>query len=520
MTHFPKPPEATDCGLIQEPTAPEDLLTSYLHDEKIDIDDLALAVSELMYDHQETGSMKNLNEILKNLHGDPSLPTALDEIGINIAQCAAQLPSPSADVLYTFEDLVQYSSISTINELATSWFYLSKPRSLVLALTDDVIATAIAKELEDYRQLDEMDMNTIHQLKTVMDALTQTPQAIMSFKFAETNLKIQDAEDPQPYSIDAILRRVITEYAAKPNAALLPFSLRQVAAPTSVMFIRLDLLALENPIKLARVIPELTHQVNEAVIQLNVDQIKALGTFEEESDPGDADMSAYYGTYQRGSRILETTPSPAQIAADVAKIHRRLPAHDSSKEQRRVTYRTFARSNRREPDNADRRGKSVKKRKRADIHLYIDSSGSISADQAHSSILTAAQLANSLKVSLFITFFSDALSPTYRIETRGKTPAKLVAEIDQLVRPSGGTHFHNVYNYINKDAIRSAQFSIMLTDFGCALPGGRIEHPARLYYAPISGDYRGIYNHYMEKFEPSIKDSFPEIRSHLLGMTI
>lgn len=520
MTHFPNPPEAADCGLIQEPTAPEDLLTCYLHDEKIEMDDLALALSELMCDHQETGSMKNLNEILKNLHGDPSLPTSLDEIGINVAQCTAALPSPSADVLYTFEDLAQYSSIKTINELATSWFYLSKPRALVLALTDDVIVNALAKELASYCELDDMDLDTVYQLNTVITALTQTPQAITAFKFAETNLKIQGADDPQPYSIDAIFRRVISEYANEPNAALLPFSLRQMASPTSVMFVRLDLLILESPVKLARVIPELTHQVNEAVVQLNADQIKALGTIEEDSEPGSADMSAYYATYQRGSRILETAPTPAQIAADVAKIHRRLPAHDSSKEKRRVTYRTFARSNRREPDNADRRGKSVKKRKRADIHLYIDSSGSISADQSHSSILTAAQLAESLKVNLFITFFSDVLSPTYRIETRGKTPAKLFEMIDELVRPSGGTHFHNVYNYINKDATRSAQFSIMLTDFGCSLPDGRIEHPARLYYAPISGDYQTSYNHYMESFEPSIKDSFPEIRSHLLGMVI
>lgn len=163
----------------------------------------------------------------------------------------------------------------------------------------------------------------------------------------------------------------------------------------------------------------------------------------------------------------------------------------------KVKKPTFMRANRRDPNNINAMGKFNTNKYRPDIHIYIDTSGSISEAQYRDAVMNIILLAKRISANLFITSFADYVTQTYQLQTKGLSVQQIYANFMRIPKTTGGTNFENVWSKIdaidkiNTKAGRSYQLNFMITDFEYSLSRNKrfSQHHASVkntYYLPIS----------------------------------
>lgn len=163
----------------------------------------------------------------------------------------------------------------------------------------------------------------------------------------------------------------------------------------------------------------------------------------------------------------------------------------------KVKKPTFMRANRRDPNNINAMGKFNTNKYRPDIHIYIDTSGSISEAQYRDAVMNIILLAKRISANLFITSFADYVTQTYQLQTKGLSVQQIYANFMRIPKTTGGTNFENVWSKIdaidkiNTKAGRSYQLNFMITDFEYSLSRNKRfsqQHASvkNTYYLPIS----------------------------------
>ena len=177
---------------------------------------------------------------------------------------------------------------------------------------------------------------------------------------------------------------------------------------------------------------------------------------------------------------------------------------------------TFAKPNRRDPDDFNKMGKLMATKYKPDIHLYIDTSGSISERNYQDAVKACIKMAKKMNVNLYFNSFSSVLSQCTKLHTKDKTLAQIYSEFAKVPKVTGGTSFDLVWRYINESKKRQKELSILMTDFEWYAPNKYIKHPDNLYYIPVSNtDWKSIV-HYAESFVRSMKHIDPECRYKIL----
>ena len=147
---------------------------------------------------------------------------------------------------------------------------------------------------------------------------------------------------------------------------------------------------------------------------------------------------------------------------------------------------TFQKPNRRDPDDFNKQGKSVSTKYLPDVHLYIDTSGSISEDNYKDAVLACIYMAKKLNINIYFNSFSDNISQCSLLHTRDKTVKQLYATFQKVQKVTGGTDFDMVWDYINLSKKRRRELSIMITDFEYTPRNRQVTHPKNLYYVPCA----------------------------------
>ncbi|MBD5584452.1 MAG: VWA domain-containing protein, partial [Clostridia bacterium] len=151
-----------------------------------------------------------------------------------------------------------------------------------------------------------------------------------------------------------------------------------------------------------------------------------------------------------------------------------------------------------------------------DIHLYIDTSGSVSEEDYQMAVKACIRMARKLGVNMYFNSFSHILSQCTKLSLAGKTPQQIYAAFQKVPKVTGGTEYSQVWNYINASKKRSRELSLMITDFEYTAPSYVIKHPENLYYLPHSTvDWSRILRE-ADDFVKSCEHNDPAIRSHLL----
>lgn len=219
-------------------------------------------------------------------------------------------------------------------------------------------------------------------------------------------------------------------------------------------------------------------------------------------------------------RFRARPPRRIELAAALRRVLARMDKVARSQNLQRQPRISFARPSRRNPDDFNRPGRSTTSVYRPDIHVYIDTSGSISEDNYRESVQMLIHIAKRLNVNLYFNSFSDSLSTEVMLRVKDRSLRQIWNEFRRIPKVTGGTEYQQVWNYINASAARRRRLSLMITDFEWSPPATRQDHPPNLYYAPCSAmDWQHLTD-LARKFTARMRHIEPGIAQRLLGMIV
>lgn len=190
-------------------------------------------------------------------------------------------------------------------------------------------------------------------------------------------------------------------------------------------------------------------------------------------------------------------------AAQMLSMMKRVVESQVTKQVTQNTYKShktsFMRPNRRKPDDINLPGKLTTTMYRPDIHIYLDTSGSISESQYRDAVTNLIMLTKRLNCNLYVTSFSHYVSQTTLLKTKDRSTTQIYKQFQTIPKVTGGTDFEQVWHKIdmidefNKKNNYSHQINFMVTDFGYRLSRGHrwSQHQASVkntYYVPMSMD--------------------------------
>ena len=330
----------------------------------------------------------------------------------------------------------------------------------------------------------------------------------------------------EPYSFARILTSAILGYSAKCDPkefGVLPCSYRGLLCPQTVTFMNLQIHTLANAESIysrwrcvkAESVRQPAVLDSEAVEQLDSadEAIESL----EKTAQDNIQKIHNPDAFKRSSKFDSFDGKPKDYKQILTRILKKMSRVSRSQNVIKKEIRTFARASRRFPDDYNRKGVRKRNEYLPDIHLYVDTSGSISFEDYCSSVLTCIQIAKAFNVDIYFNSFSTVLSEEFCFDIK-KSFQALKRDFESITPVTGGTSFDIVWKYILSSPKRKKELSIMITDFGYTARNISDEHPENLYYIPChTGNHvEGYITMWAEEFAQSMLPICPRIDSKIL----
>lgn len=301
----------------------------------------------------------------------------------------------------------------------------------------------------------------------------------------------------------------------------LPFDLQELYAPRTVTFVNIETHARANVKKIQDEWELINNALKEPIQILSKRQITKLGSTQRAVAAAQQKIQAMKIGQNKAYMALNrkfssTRPPVTSFIKKVKKCIAKMESVANSRNTYSIQGRTYMRANRRDPTNINLMGRTTKTHYRPDIHLYIDTSGSISEDQYQDAVKSCIVLAKKLDVDLYFNSFSHVLSETTLLKVKSKSVKQIYAQFQKTPKVTGGTIFAQVWDYITSDQKRKKEFSLMITDFGDTAPSRYMEHPSNLYYTACSQVAWDNILRYVKNFCDSATHLDPAIRTKLL----
>lgn len=122
---------------------------------------------------------------------------------------------------------------------------------------------------------------------------------------------------------------------------------------------------------------------------------------------------------------------------------------------------SYKRASRRHPDDINAIGHLIKIKYKPDIHIYVDTSGSISHQMYQDSLTMIAKVTKKMNVKLTISSFADRVTKPVTFTTH------YLSNLKKLPVITGGTDFEAVWDDIDKRN-NSNELNFIITDYGYA----------------------------------------------------
>lgn len=316
----------------------------------------------------------------------------------------------------------------------------------------------------------------------------------------------QNAGERDPLSFSRILTYIIAhaEQTFQPGEVTVqPLNLFQMYLPENIIVLNLENYAHATAADIKRdwdtIDKALTAKKN-----LNFLSNKKLMTIQSVAKSmGSAQVSSTMASAGKpAERLAQTKFSGKPIPAKYTiKFMASVIKSQITSKQTQNTYTaqksTFNRPNRRQPDNIDLPGKLKTTMYRPDIHIYLDTSGSISESHYQDAIMNLIKLTQKIDCNLYFTSFSHHISQTTLLKTKGVSLKEAYRLFQNVPKVTGMTDFEKVWQKIdildaeNRKNGRSHQINFVITDFGYSLSNGfKWSHEQaslrHTYYVPIS----------------------------------
>ena len=187
-------------------------------------------------------------------------------------------------------------------------------------------------------------------------------------------------------------------------------------------------------------------------------------------------------------------------AKKVMSIEKKMHDVFISKNIKITTAESYQRPNRRDNDNPDLAGTVQIEGFYPDIHVYVDTSGSISTEDYINSISMIANIVKKLDCDLYFNSFTTDISQETIITCRNKSIDQIKKEVEKIPKISGGTSIDQVWSYINATKKNRQQLSILISDFEVGVPN-HIKHPKNLWYIPTKNAMKSEIEYFMNALQ-------------------
>lgn len=471
----------------------------------------------------ETLARDLLSKTVLNFSNQLSIPVRL-----MYAQMAAErekMPAPSPTLFYTANSDVipsckSYLAGSASSDLVfASFAYTYKPQVLAFGFLNE-------QEFEGFKQFFSRTYATPLSNKLSSEANGKCRDfALEKLNGLTDNLRLRyDNNDEQdPYSFSRLLILALYQYVnlSANQSFAMPFDLGENYNPKSLIFINID----RHAHATTKEVNSAWHEINESTHnplkmisnkRLNhLQSIKRINhIIQKKVDSHNKKVGTYKATYRPFS---DSKPSPKRTLSNILLILKYMSDVNQSDNIYKTVKHTFNRPNRRHPDNPDLQGKITSTHYKPDIHIYLDTSGSISQENYSAGIKLCIALAKKLDVNLYFNSFSHYLSQTYKLPLKGRSLDQIYTYFDKAIpKVTGGTDFSNVWRYINRSSKRKRELSLLITDFGDSAPSYDFVHPKNLFYLPIDTTNFSSVKHLAERFLDSMIACGHNIRPQIL----
>lgn len=461
---------------------------------------------------------------------------------IFVTQAAAQqkLPPPSPGVIYSAGSDVRPAARDLLGQqgqIDESLFFASlahtfSPETLGFwfqtADAYDEFLVWVDQQVQVFASVLSADTQRLfQQLQTT--SLKQLTESLI--------LRKADDEENEEYSFARILIHLLMQYqqhqqhqvaqGALPQRTMgvMPFSVPELFLPKTVVFANVEIHARATPRKITREWELINASIASPVKMIsnkNLAKLTALprAVAKAQSAAANAQSNKTAQTGRSGKvSFRKKQPSNVDIAKGVQQRLARMKKVNMSQNAMRVVTSSFARANRRRPDDPNVPGKSVSKKYLPDIHIYLDCSGSISEENYQDAVLMLIKFAKKINVNLYFNSYSHVMSQTVLLKTENKSVGQIWKQFRNIPKVSGGTDYAQIWRYINESPQRMRRLSINITDFEWYPSSDHHRHPPNLHYAPISNTDWDTMKFYAENFGRSMQRIDPTIHTKLIGMT-
>lgn len=314
----------------------------------------------------------------------------------------------------------------------------------------------------------------------------------------------------------------------------LPLNIQGILNPIGFAFINIEALANSDQLSYQHELKQL-QSVSNNLRRFKISKLSKIKNANNYSNSAPHYQKQYKKTMdgialrkQRG--FHKTLPSTKWQLSVMSKLIKQKTSKIISDTTYKSFITTFMRANRRHPNDPNLRGRLQKTNYRPDIHIYLDSSGSISERQYRTAVTLLICISKKLKTNLYFTSFSHVVSQPVKLNTKNASIKQIYRQIQLVPKVTGGTEYENVWRMIdilekqNKYHQLSPQLNFVITDFEYNVsstwnPQLKNASTRNTYYVPLAAtqtEYNRVKNYGMEFANQLIDKGDLTIKSRMI----
>lgn len=470
------------------------------------------------------------------IYYDKSSPLLVNEMFAVQAGVRYKLPTPTATCVYTAQtDVIPAAKkllagqVPDAGEFFASVAYAFHPETLGVWFQ----SSAAFSDFQTWLATNTASLSAVLPPDTA-NLLSQFGAMTLKDLTESLLLRRNDSDENDEYSFARVIIHMLMEYIRQqeaaaataqtlPEAGVMPFLLSELFSPRTLVIVNLEAHARASHNKVTNEWKLINASIASPVKVLSNKSISKLTALPRAAAKA-AQAAMQVGSSQqqngRSARVAfrKQAPSKVDLVKDLQRVLKRMGQVNRSLNVFRQVKSSFVKANRRDPDDWNKPGKVVSTRYLPDLHVYIDTSGSISETNYQESVIMLIGLAKKLNVDLYFNSFSNVLSQEVLLRTANKSVAQIWNEFRRIPKVTGGTEYKQIWDYINASPSRKRRLSIVITDFEWYPPNTREEHPKNLYYAPCSSMDWDTITHYAKSFVKGMRHIEPAMAQRMLGM--
>lgn len=512
---------------LYQPLVPTAPITITKNKQPVTPDDIVTKIIDCCGDTMDVQAEDAMKDLFSKtlLYFDKNTPLSIQDTFAIQSAVKSNLPFPTATCVYTpGADIIPISKgfisgTSDYDQLFTSFAFFSRAQTLGFYFMNDI-------SFNDFKAFLLQNATAMSQLlpAATLSALSDFQKITLDKLTESILLRNTDFDGNDPYSFARLIVSMLLQYTKQVSPTLfgvMPFSVNELFLPKSLVFINIDKHARAS----AKQINDEWKLINQSLTVLRPkvisnSKLQKLTTAARTAQhiAANAISTSQHQDLAKSARFRfrKSAPTNVDIVKMVSKVMKKMSEVNRSENVYKMSKKTFAKPNRRDPDNYDKMGVSVSTHYRPDIHVYLDTSGSISEQNYQDAIKSCILLAKKLNVNLYFNSFSHALSQCTKLNTRGKSLGEIYKEFQKVPKVTGGTDYEQIWHYINANPKRRREFSLLVTDFEYTAPNRYVKHPDHLYYAPCTDMNWDMIKENAEYFCKSAAHDDPNIRKHIL----